>query len=257
MGRCNGTHPNDINSQKRNINSMNSGINNVLVNVQKKLREFKEQDEILKTDINTMYSYFYTIIPNKIKENEKTKKRLLDAKIVALDKEKQSTSNKLGILGNKLSTLDGLRSNAIGLTSSQNAAGKYIQTVTSNNVKQAGIDMAIKKQTYNAVRVENNVLNEHINDTHQSYSTDDSAKEYIITKLVNIKSLHFWLLVLYYIFVIGAVYSLLYIDINKYYKITMIGILLIYPFIIYNIQNLFHDIWNWLYAYLRSYPENK
>ena len=96
---------------------------------------------------------------------------------------------------------------------------------------------------YNAIREQNDKLLSKAKNSKQDNLTYDQKAFYQIERLDFTVKINFILYVIYYVFLIILIGILFFVqkNINIYYRITIIILFLLYPFIIYTIEKILYD----------------
>lgn len=96
---------------------------------------------------------------------------------------------------------------------------------------------------YTSVKNENELINQQIQENKNKYSTDVKQFRYQNDNLIYLKSINFYIFIIYYIFLLILIYFMIFIKTSHIMKkLIIVFVMLIFPFILKPIQEYIHFI---------------
>jgi ABC-type multidrug transport system fused ATPase/permease subunit len=123
-----------------------------------------------------------------------------------------------------------------------------INTVADLNINNNELQQTINyynKTYYKNIKSENNVLETRNADLQYKdlYSTDNQKIVYATNDNEHLKAVNFVFLIVYYILTFVVIYFIYMWQITQVFKIAIIMFLLLYPYLMYEIQHFSHYLW--------------
>jgi hypothetical protein len=103
---------------------------------------------------------------------------------------------------------------------------------------------------YNTVLAENKAIDKTVQQMKEANSTDDSKFIYENEELYKLIFINNVLFYVYYLLVIVGVFIFLRKNMNLYIKITSLILIILYPFLIYPIENIIYICVSFVYSFL-------
>lgn len=132
-----------------------------------------------------------------------------------------------------------------------NSASRYISDTQRliNNFKQSNMFYSL----YSGIFNENNNMDDYLKIIGMSYSKDESNLNNISQEVSNINVVKSLFIIMYFIVInIAAIFIYYSKTMSNISKVWLTIFIFIYPFLVYFLQRLLHQVWNILYAKLRN-----
>lgn len=111
------------------------------------------------------------------------------------------------------------------------------------------------EEKYDVITNQNKVIGNEINVTLQKDSTSQSKSNYQNIETIKIQKQNYYLFWIYYALILILAYFLYYKLVLDYkYKIAIIILFILYPFIVFPIETLLYYIFNWLWSLFIGIP---
>ena len=99
---------------------------------------------------------------------------------------------------------------------------------------------------------QNAKLKSQVQKVTEIHSTDYQKSNYQNTNIENHRFINSILTFIYYLIVLVIVYIIFKLDASKAFKALMLGVFILYPFVIYNIEILLYEMLLYMYAFLSN-----
>jgi hypothetical protein len=215
------------------LSSVKNNINNAINRLSSEKSYALSAINTKANNTNTYVDYINNQIPNRLKNYENEKRNLLkkrDNKIIEKNSMIQEFNKNLEILkkSNENNVYEIMNLNDVKEVS-------YSEAYKYNVLKKSII--ATTEQYYDAVRAENNMLDNNKIQSLDNYSTDDSKSFYILSTIDSIRLLNNIMFIIYYLLILILVYFIYNKNIPTYSKLILFLILLLFPFFITQMQD--------------------
>jgi hypothetical protein len=109
-------------------------------------------------------------------------------------------------------------------------------------------------QYYNSIREQNDKLLDKAKNSKSDNLTYDQKAFYQVERFDNVSKINYILYIVYYVFLIVLIGILFFVQTNMsiYYRIIMIALLILYPFIIYTIEKMLYDAGSYTYSTINT-----
>jgi len=234
---------------ERNLNNQINNLNNEIAVIQKNIDNYRNKNNDLQTQISKMF----------------TKAQLdTDVSIFIKPLEEQIESNKITISAYTVekNRLIGIRDDLLKqLGQERNIVDQSLPLVkneiNSSTYKTANMVYDSNEKTYdyyNAIREQNGKLLDKSSNSKSENLTYDQKAFYQIERYDYTIKINYVLYIVYYVFLIILIGILFFVQRNMsiYYRIIMIALLIIYPFIIYTIEKILYDAGSYTYSTINT-----
>jgi len=240
---------NTLKPDERNLNYQINGLNYQIRIIQKDIDNYTNDNANLQTQISRMFT-----------------KSQLDAAVSSAIKplQAQIDSNNMTIsaLNAEKNTLTINRDNLLKQLSQERKVADDSLTIVNNEInnskyKSTNIVYDSNEKTYDyfvAIREQNDKLLDKARNSKSDNLTYDQKAFYQVERFDSVLKINYILYIVYYVFIIVLIGILFFVQTNMsiYYRIIMIVLLIIYPFIIYTIEKMLYEAGSYTYSTINT-----
>uniref|UniRef100_A0A6C0E8E0 Uncharacterized protein n=1 Tax=viral metagenome TaxID=1070528 RepID=A0A6C0E8E0_9ZZZZ len=234
---------------ERNLNNQINDLNAQINANQKSIDKYTKDNQELQTQISKMFTkaQLDTDVSNAIKP---------------LQDQINSNNNTISALTADKNRLTGIRDNLLKqLGQERNIVDQSLPLVkneiNSSTYKTSNMVYDSNEKTYdyyNAIREQNGKLLDKSSNSKSENLTYDQKAFYQIERYDYTIKINYVLYIVYYVFLIILIGILFFVQRNMsiYYRIILIALLVIYPFIIYTIEKILYDAGSYTYSTINT-----
>jgi len=234
---------------ERNLNNQINNLNNEIAVIQKNIDNYTNKNNDLRNQISKMFT-----------------KAKLDTDVLSVTKPLQdkidSNNDEISALNDEKDILIGIRddlSNQLGQERKivDQSLPLVKNEINSSTYKTANMVYDSNEKTYDyyvAIREQNGKLLDKSSNSKSENLTYDQKAFYQIERYDYTIKINYVLYIVYYVFLIILIGILFFVQRNMsiYYRIIMIALLIIYPFIIYTIEKILYDAGSYTYSTINT-----
>lgn len=234
---------------ERNLNYNILRLNDEINIVQKNIDKYTTDNQTLQTEISKMFtkSHLDSVVSSAIKQLQDQ----IDSNnitISALNAEKARLTNNRDNLSKQLNRERKIADDSLTIVNNEIGNSKY---------KSANIIYDSNEKTYDyfvAIREQNDKLLDKAKNNKSENLTYDQKAFYQVERFDNVLKINYILYIVYYVFIIVLIGILFFVQTNMsiYYRIIIIALLILYPFIIYTIEKMLYDAGSYTYSTINT-----
>lgn len=241
---------NDLKPDNRDLNNKINDLNNQINAARKSIDKYTKDNTDLETQIAQMFTktQLDTEVSNAIK--------LLQDLIISNTTTINSLKSQKGVLIDRRDDL------IKQLEYQERKILEQTLSITNNDIRNAGFNSASiifdsTEKTYDyyvAIKEQNDKLLDKSKNSKSENLTYDQKAFYQIERFDYSIKINFILYVVYYVFLIILIGILFFVQktISIYYRIIIIALLILYPFIIYTIEKILYDAGSYTYSMINT-----
>lgn len=240
---------NTLKPDERNLNSQINSLNYEIGVVQTNIDKYTTDNKNIQTQISKMFtksqldaavSSAIKPLQDQIVSNENT--------ISALNAEKDRLTNNRDNLLKQLNRERKIADDSLTIVNNEISNSKY---------KSTNIVYDSNEKTYDyfvAIREQNDKLLDKAKNNKSENLTYDQKAFYQVERFDNVLKINYILYIVYYVFIIVLIGILFFVQTNMsiYYRIIIIALLILYPFIIYTIEKMLYDAGSYTYSTINT-----
>jgi hypothetical protein len=236
---------NTLKPEQRNLDNQIKNLNNEIAVIQKNIDKYTTDNQNLQTQISRMFtkSQLDAAVSSSIKPLQE-QIDLNNMTISALNAEKNRLTINRDNLLKQLSQERKIADDSLTIVNSEISNSKYKSTNIVYDSNEKTYDYFI------AIREQNDKLLDKARNNKSENLTYDQKAFYQVERFDNVLKINYILYIVYYVFLIVLIGILFFVQTNMsiYYRIIMIVLLIIYPFIIYTIEKMLYDAGSYTYS---------
>ena len=234
---------------ERNLNSQINSLNYEIGVIQTNIDKYTTDNKNIQTQISKMFtkSQLDAAVSSAIKQLQDQ----IDSNnitISALNAEKNRLTNNRDHLLKQLNRERKIADDSLTIVNNEISNSKY---------KSTNIVYDSNEKTYDyfvAIREQNDKLLDKAKNNKSENLTYDQKAFYQVERFDNVLKINYILYIVYYVFIIVLIGILFFVQTNMsiYYRIIIIALLIIYPFIIYTIEKMLYDAGSYTYSTINT-----